>query len=155
MKSISFRNLQNRYRIDVRFLKRVTASILDRIGVCSYDLGVCIVDASWMSELNEEYSGHLGTTDVLAFDYSTEIFRDVLIGEVVVCVDEAEFQSGRFGTSWESELVRYIAHGILHLNGYDDMASESAIVMKRKEDELVLGIESSFSLSELGWINNI
>ena len=44
----------------------------------------------------------------------------LLHGEIFICVDEAIRQARRFGTIWQSEIVRYLIHGVLHLLGFDD-----------------------------------
>jgi rRNA maturation RNase YbeY len=61
----------------------------------------------------------------------------LLHGEIFVCVDEAISQARRFHTTWQSELVRYIVHGVLHLLGYDDAHSRARRKMKAAEDSLV------------------
>jgi len=43
-----------------------------------------------------------------------------LLGEIYICVDEAVLQARKFGTSWQSEVIRYLVHGVLHLLGFDD-----------------------------------
>ena len=42
-----------------------------------------------------------------------------LHGEIFICVDEAIPQAKEFRTSWQSEIVRYIVHGVLHLLGHE------------------------------------
>ena len=46
--------------------------------------------------------------------------RRPLHGEIFICVDEAVWQARKFRTSWQSEIVRYLVHGVLHLLGHDD-----------------------------------
>jgi rRNA maturation RNase YbeY len=60
-----------------------------------------------------------------------------LHGEIFICVDEAVAQARRFRTSWQSELIRYLIHGLLHLRGYDDHNASSRRQMKRKEDRVL------------------
>ena len=47
-------------------------------------------------------------------------------GKSFVCLDEAVRQARRFHTTWQSELVRYVVHGVLHLLGYDDQRRPGA-----------------------------
>ena len=84
-----------------------------------YDLDVQLVGEKEMSHLNEKHVGHSGSTDVISIDYGDGASRE-LVGEIFVCVDEALIQARQFRTSWQSELVRYIVHGVLHLLGHDD-----------------------------------
>jgi rRNA maturation RNase YbeY len=71
-------------------------------------------------------------------------------GELFVCLDEAVGQCRRFNTLWQSELVRYIVHGILHLLGYDDRRPAARRLMKREEDRLLTQLAKRFPFRRLG-----
>ncbi|PYJ97280.1 MAG: hypothetical protein DME23_16275, partial [Verrucomicrobia bacterium] len=58
-------------------------------------------------------------------------------------------QARRFRTTWQSELVRYLVHGVLHLRGYNDRQPKFRRVMKREEDRLVRELTRLFPLSKL------
>jgi probable rRNA maturation factor len=42
-----------------------------------------------------------------------------LHGELFICLDDAVKQAREFRTTWQSELTRYVIHGLLHLCGHD------------------------------------
>ncbi len=73
----------------------------------------------------------------------------VLHGEIFICVDEALLQARRFHTSWPSEVVRYLVHGVLHLRGFDDLQPAARRRMKREEDRLHRALATRFALSRL------
>jgi probable rRNA maturation factor len=64
-------------------------------------------------------------------------------------VDEAIFQSKKFKTNWQSEIVRYIVHGVLHLLGHDDLKLALRRRMKREENRLVRLLAKKFSLAQI------
>jgi probable rRNA maturation factor len=64
-------------------------------------------------------------------------------------VDEAVLQARKFGTHWQSEIVRYVVHGVLHLTGHDDRLSAARRKMKREENRLLTGLSRRFSLAQL------
>ena len=72
-----------------------------------------------------------------------------LHGELFVCVDDAVTQAKEFKTMWQSEVVRYVVHGILHLLGHDDLKPDLRRKMKREENRLVRRLENRFSLAQL------
>lgn len=74
----------------------------------------------------------------------------LLHGEIFVCLDEAVSQAHRFHTNWQSELVRYIVHGVLHLLGYDDLNNRARRRMKAAEDNLVGQLARQFDFHGLG-----
>ena len=101
-----------------------------------------------MTYLNEKFLKHQGSTDVLAFNYS-EPERPTLVGEIFVCADEALIQAARFHASWQSELVRYIIHGALHLMGYDDHPQRLRRQMKLRENLVLRQLSGRFDLDGL------
>jgi probable rRNA maturation factor len=112
------------------------------------ELGIVLVGAKEMASINEKFLGHEGPTDVITFDYSEEQ-KSQLNGEVFVCVEVAEKQAKEFGTNPQSEIVRYIVHGILHLAGYDDLQPAARRKMKQHEGRLVRKLSRGFALSKL------
>ena len=73
-----------------------------------------------------------------------------LCGEIFICVDDALAQARRFRTTWQSELVRYLVHGVLHLCGYDDQSPPARRKMKREEARLLRQLANRFPLRSLG-----
>ena len=129
-------------------LRRITLSILKTL--CperSFELGIYLVEADKISQLNQTFLSHAGPTDVITFDYATGPGEDVLHGEIFICVDEAICQARRFRTTWPTELVRYVVHGILHLVGHTDLHRTARRKMKREEDRVLRLLASQFPLN--------
>jgi probable rRNA maturation factor len=91
------------------------------------DLSVILVSDRRMAELHRRFLGVSGPTDVITFQH----------GEIFVSTATARRQARRFGTSLEHELRLYIAHGLLHLHGFDDKDLRGAAQMKRAQEKLV------------------
>jgi probable rRNA maturation factor len=152
--SLSIANRQRSHRINLSFLRSVMASLIDELHQIEQgDLSICVVGETEMTRLNETYLKHQGSTDVITFDYredSDSAKRSAsLQGEIFVCLDEALVQARRFGTDWQTEMVRYVVHGILHLLGYDDHGAVKRRKMKREENRLLKLLASRFVLREL------
>ena len=162
-------NRQRVRPVDVRWLRQIVGTLLaELLQVENADLGVYLVAAPEMTRLNEKFLRHAGSTDVIAFDYSAKTnlggqrfvaaqkFRALtkqcppsIHGEIFICVDEAVVQARRFGTSWQSEIVRYAVHGVLHFLGLDDAHAAARRKMKRAENRLVRELARRFSLAQL------
>jgi probable rRNA maturation factor len=91
------------------------------------DISVILVSDGRMAELHRRFLGVSGPTDVITFQH----------GEIFVSTETARRQARRFGTSLEHELRLYIAHGLLHLHGFDDKDLRGAAQMKRAQEKLV------------------
>lgn len=93
------------------------------------DLSVILVSNRRMAELHRRFLHLPGPTDVITFQH----------GEIFISVETARSQARRFGTSLEHELRLYIAHGLLHLHGFDDKDSAGAAEMERAQEKLMAG----------------
>jgi probable rRNA maturation factor len=161
-------NCQRGRRLDTSLLRHVIQNLIERLSVDKRSaLGVYVVSASEMTRLNETFLGHQGSTDVLAFNYDEETgladptsegpfkstdpqpFPTLLRGEIFVCLEEACLQARRFRTTWQSELVRYIVHGFLHLCGYSDHTLNERREMKCEEDRLLQHLADQFPFERL------
>ena len=142
------RNRQRVRRINPRLFRKILLAALDNLCVEQFELGIHIVGAAEMTRLNETFLRHKGSTDVITFDYSSLVTRhsSLLHGEIFLCIDEAIAQAKRFRTNWQSELVRYAIHGVLHLLGYDDKRADARRKMKREENKMLDAIKSQFDV---------
>lgn len=153
--TLVIRNQQRALRVDLRHLRLLTTGLLREFpGVEECELGIFLVRAERMSQLNRTHLGHEGSTDVITFNYqdenvSPEIPPRRLHGELFICVDEAVAQGARFRTTWMSELARYVIHGVLHLLGYDDLEPSARRRMKRMENRLLNRVRQTFGIDKL------
>jgi rRNA maturation RNase YbeY len=135
---LTLRNRQRTRPVEMRTLRRTLTGLLRELFQQEkFELGFYLVAAPEMTRLNETFLRHQGSTDVIAFDYADPARPGFLAGEVFICVDEAIIQARRFRTTWQSEVVRYAIHGLLHLRGYDDHAPRARARMKREENRLL------------------
>ena len=148
-------NSQRTRKINVRLLKEIAETLLTGLKIGEAELGINLVAAREMTLINETFLRHEGSTDVITFDHSNPEARSKnqqsrLHGEVFICVDEAFSQSKKFKTTWQSEIVRYLVHGVLHLLGHDDLQAAARRRMKREENRRLAGLSRKFSLAQIG-----
>ncbi len=107
----------------LRFLARAAAeTVLDRRGVEQAQVSVVFLDDPAMIRLNRQYRGREGTTDVLSFamrEGPAPDGLDVVLGDVVVSVEQARRQAREAGHDIEREIVLLLVHGLLHLLGFE------------------------------------
>ena len=142
------RNRHQTRSVNVRLLKSIAHYLVLKLCQSECHLGILLVGAKEMTRLNEAYLRHAGSTDVIAFGYANDQ-HSCLHGEVFICLDEAVRQARRFRTTWPKELVRYLAHGLLHFQGYRDGTAQERRKMKRVENAHVKELEKEFRLREL------
>lgn len=144
--------LSNRQRVcrieGLQLRKLVHHHLQEQLGLSCYDLAIHLLSAGRMAEANAAHLQHEGPTDVITFDYG-EPGRGALHGELLICPGVAVEQARDYETSWESEIVRYVIHGVLHLRGYDDRTAAARRVMKREEDRLLKELAATHSLQRV------
>lgn len=150
MSLLSIRNRQRTRPVDLRLLRKITNFLLKEIlNQPQFELGIHLVAADEMAKVNETFLQHAGSTDVITFDYNDAKSKNELHGEIFISIDDAVKQAKEFRTTWQSELARYIVHGILHLQGYDDLDSVSRKKMKRVESQTLKRLAKYFPLKQL------
>lgn len=154
--SLLINNRQRAIRLNTRLLRTLTNALLkELLDLERFDLGIHLVHAPEMTRLNETFLQHSGSTDVITFDYSEKsrlIPRPSTIplhGEIFICIDDTIAQARQFRTSWQSELARYVIHGVLHLRGFDDIRPAARRKMKREENRLLREVAHLFPLRKL------
>ena len=145
---------QRTKKISTPHLRQITTALLAELKVVEADLGIALVGAKEMARVNWQFLQHEGSTDVITFDYRDAGTQSApskiqIHGELFICVDDAIAQAKQFGSTWQSEVVRYLVHGVLHLLGYDDLQPALRRVMKRAENRLVRRLAARFSLAQL------
>ena len=88
--------------------------------------------------INKKHLEHDYYTDIITFDYSR---GNKISGELYVSLERVEENALALGLSYESELRRVVAHGILHLIGFKDKTEEEEKAMRSKEDEVLAYID--------------
>ncbi len=113
------------------------------LGEC--ELSVLLCDDVFIHELNLEHRGKDKPTDVLSFPQAEFVkperpkkgFSLELLGDVVISIDTAKRQANARKRPLEKEVRLLLAHGILHLVGYDHATPEQKMVMKKRTQELI------------------
>jgi probable rRNA maturation factor len=115
---VSRRRLRGVRAADVR---RDAARLLALLAVDA-ELSVALVADAEMQALNRHYRGKDQPTDVLAFalrEGEDAAVHPEILGDVVISLDTAVRQARQRTISVADEVRTLLAHGILHLLGYD------------------------------------
>lgn len=81
--------------------------------------------------MNKEYLGHDYYTDIITFDYVSE---KIISGDMFISYDRICDNAKNFNVSRETELLRVMIHGVMHLVGYDDLTDEQEAEIHKMED---------------------
>jgi probable rRNA maturation factor len=147
--------------VSVAALSRAVASALDAVHAPSpASIGLILSDDAELARLNAEHMGKTGPTDVLSFPllppeaFAPDAELDDVprpprtrlhLGDVVVSVERAVEQAseGRGGQTgdvrWSAgdELRLLVAHGTLHVCGWDHAEPDDETAMRALEKDLL------------------
>jgi len=87
------------------------------------EIEVSIVSDRAIADVHRRFMNIAGATDVITFEH----------GEIIISAQTAARYGQEYGQKLEHELGLYIIHGILHLNGHDDLAEPAASRMKETQ----------------------
>lgn len=129
---IAVKNHQESVPIDAALVRRIVFAVVSQETRKNADITVCFITDEMMKDLNSRYHFTDESTDVLSFNL-TGPGKKFLKGDIAISADTALANAALYKTSVQYELCLYVAHGLLHLCGYDDEGEEDAKVMRRKE----------------------
>lgn len=101
-----------------------------------------IRDDEFLRTYNFQFRNIDAPTDVLSFD-SGEIDPETgfeHLGDILISYDRVVAQAEKSGHSEYTELMLLLAHGILHLLGYDHATSNDRDAMWKKQAEVLAAI---------------
>ena len=124
--------------VDVERWRRLALDVLVDCDAAG-ELTLSFVDRSDIAELNVEYMGVSGATDVLSFPMDDEPVAGVptLLGDVVISPAVAGEQFADHAGTIDDELALLVVHGILHVLGHDHAEPDETAVMRARELELL------------------
>ena len=131
--TISFHFLYDRFSFrDRKKVKRFLLDLFKKEGKVIAHISYIFCDDAYLLEINQSYLQHDTFTDIITFDLSEE--KNQLISDIYISIERVKENSKAFTTSFESELLRVIFHGALHLCGYKDKTKADQMKMRQMED---------------------
>lgn len=89
-------------------------------------------DDAYVLSINQQFLKHDDYTDIITFDNT--INEKHLEGEIYISLDRVKENAKQFKTTYQNELLRVMAHGILHLLGYKDKTPKEEQTMRNQEE---------------------
>jgi len=143
MAKIEITDLQDHVRLDKKMILQVVRRVIKEEGRSAKSLSIVLTDNRHIRDLNREYLGRNGVTDVISFPLEDldwpggHCSNGGINGEIIASAELAVQQAQTTNTDPRAELMLYLVHGLLHLMGYDDRKPEQARQMHAREDALL------------------
>jgi len=102
------------------------------------ELSVRLVEVEECAELNSNYRGKTGPTNVLSFPFEAPIPMDPrLLGDLVICRTVVESEAQQQNKVVNDHWAHMVIHGCLHLLGYDHIKMDEAEQMETLEKTIL------------------
>ena len=98
------------------------------------EISYVFCDDDYLHAINIQYLNHDTLTDIISFDYTE---GDIISGDIFVSIERVKDNAIDFKVTFEEELKRVLAHGVLHYCGYKDKTDIEAALMRAKEEEKI------------------
>lgn len=132
-------NRQGSIKINIENIIWFGKRILEMLNVGRASISIVITDSDEIRDLNREYLGRDGPTNVISFSMKEgEAIAgdDAYYGDVVVSADAARKEAAEYGYGTGEMFLLYIIHGILHLFGYNHEGVSEAEAERMEEKQL-------------------
>lgn len=118
-------------QLDFERVKRWIGEVATYHGYTVGNLNYCFCDDEYILDTNRKFLQHDYYTDIITFDYTR---RNRVAGDMVISLDTVASNAAEIGVSYDSELLRVIIHGVLHLCGINDKGPGEREIMEAEEN---------------------
>ncbi len=121
-------------------VESLAEAALQVLGFSEHELSILLTDDRHIHTLNRDYRDKDSPTDVLSFAQSEgEAFPGMIpvLGDLVISLETAERQAAALGHPLAAEVRVLLAHGLLHLLGYDHIEPDERAQMAAAEEQLL------------------
>lgn len=132
--------VEGRSKVPRAEIVRRLEAMVKALQIENLEVSFVLTSDEQIQKLNREYRGKDKPTDVLAFAQREGEFGSLageLLGDVIVSVPTAERQARAAGKTLMDELTMLLAHGLLHLLGWDHDTAAKDRRMRAETDRLV------------------
>ena len=119
----------------------VAASLNKKVGCLTY----VFCDDEYILQTNREFLGHDYYTDIITFDYTNSRH---IAGDMVISLDTVKSNAEGLHVPYESELMRVIIHGVLHLCGINDKGPGEREIMEQHENKALSMLPDNVFLND-------
>lgn len=126
-----FINYTNPPKINKRILSNLSKSVILNEDFLVDQVNIILTDGETIKKMNQQFLSHDYDTDVISFRLNE---GEKIEGEIYISIDQTMIQAKTYHVSFQNELARLVAHGSLHLCGYDDQTDSQKKQMTSKEN---------------------
>ena len=120
-------------------------------GAGNRQIDVTLIGERRMAVLNREYKGRRGAAEILTFVYDDDPSKRGAgpAGEILICWKSLAASAARLDVSRRAYLLRLVAHGLSHLEGFSHGDDLEAARMEKRERKFLKGMVPERDLARM------
>jgi rRNA maturation RNase YbeY len=134
--SIYFQDVKRPYFVSNQRISSWLDALARQYGRSVEELNIVFMSDEELLKINQQFLQHDYYTDIITFDNGTT--DQLIMGELYISLDRVRDNAKTMGEKYQLELLRVVAHGVLHLIGYQDKKSEQIVEMRACESDAIL-----------------
>lgn len=134
--SIYFQDVKRPYFVSNQRISSWLDALARQYGRSVEELNIVFMSDDELLKINQQFLQHDYYTDIITFDNGTT--DQLIMGELYLSLDRVRDNAKTMGEKYQLELLRVVAHGVLHLIGYQDKKSEQIVEMRACESDAIL-----------------
>ena len=131
-------NNKTQSKIDITHTRKFILSLQKTLFMEKWHIEITFCDKALSHKINKEFLLHDYPTDIITFDISDPLSKGC---DIYICTEVALENAIEYQVSQENELKRLIIHGLLHLQGYNDLNPNEKEKMFKKQESLLKALE--------------
>lgn len=110
------------------------------------EISIVFCDDAFIRALNRKWRGADRATNVLSFPSGGDLATAPILGDIVIAFETASREAGAAGRPLRDHAAHLLAHGFLHLIGYDHIEDAEAEEMEALEARILarLGVADPY-----------
>jgi rRNA maturation RNase YbeY len=132
---IYFQDVKRPYFVSNQRISSWLDALARQYGRSIAELNIIFLSDEELLKINQQFLQHDYYTDIITFDNGTT--DQTILGELYISLDRVRDNANIIGEKYQSELLRVVAHGVLHLIGYQDKKSEQIVEMRACESDAI------------------
>jgi probable rRNA maturation factor len=110
------------------------------------EISIVLCNDAFIRNLNRKWRGLDKPTNVLSFPSGTDLAEAPILGDIVIACETAASEALEAQKPLRDHVAHLLAHGFLHLIGYDHIEDAEALEMEALERDILatLGIDDPY-----------
>jgi len=118
--------------LDFNSISKWVQTIVEAANFNLAEVNYIFCSDDYLYEMNKKYLNHDFLTDIITFNYNDGKY---ISGDLFISVDRVNENARNLEVELNSEFLRVMIHGILHLMGFNDNSDEEERQMRLEEDK--------------------